>query len=464
MGRGVMTESIDRRAWLSLAVLAGAFGIVSISLSVMNVAFDPLAAEFNDSSAATIGWVLTGYTTMTAALLIAAGRLADAYGRKRLFLIGIVTYVVTSLLGAVAWSAPVIILARVGQGAGAALVTPTSLALLMAVFPVSKRSAVIGIWGSVGSVAAAGGPALGGLVVDTLGWRWVFWLNIPLCFIVFVAGRIWLDESETSDDAGIPDPIGIIFSAAAVGFFALGLAQSGEWGWTDWRTLAALIAGPTFAWLLVARSGTHPNPVLDLKLFESRFFNIGNVVTLLFNIGFTAMILNNVLFLIRVWGYSSTAAGFGITPSPLSAALVAPFAGRLADRIGTRAMIIPGLGLLLIGLGLLIVGIGDEPTYWTRWFPAALFFGSGVGFTFTNLSSAAVADTPPSRLALASATNGAARSVGTVLGPALVIGIVGSATGLASSPLFDRVWMVSAVVVAIAIVVAWQLPRRTVAG
>jgi EmrB/QacA subfamily drug resistance transporter len=454
-----VTDSIDRRAWLSLAVLAGAFGVVSISLSVMNVAFDPLAKEFDDASAATIGWVLTGYTTMTAALLIAAGRLADAFGRKRLFLQGLAIYVVTSLLGAVAWSAPVIILARVGQGAGAALVTPTSLALLMATFPVSKRSTVIGIWGSVGAVAAAGGPALGGLVIDNLGWRWVFWLNIPLCLIAWIAARVWLDESSDPDASGSPDPWGIVLSAGAVGFLALGLAQSGEWGWIDTRTVAALVAGPLFGLILVRRSSRHPNPVLDLSLFTSKTFNLGNIVTLLFNIGFSAMILNNVLFLIRVWDYSSTAAGFGITPSPLSAALVAVFAGRLADRVGTRALIIPGLGMLLVGLALLLTMVGDDPAYWTRWFPSALCFGSGVGMVFTNLTSAAVADSPSSRLALASATNGAARSVGTVLGPAMVIGIVGSATGLASTVLFDRVWSVSAVVIAVALVVAWQLPR-----
>ena len=426
----------------------------------MNVAFDALVTEFSSTSTATLGWVLTGYTTMTAAMLIAAGRIADAYGRTRTFLAGLAVFAAASLLGAVAPNPTVLIIARVAQGLGAALVTPTSLALLLTIYPPTKRSTVIGIWGSVGAVAAAGGPAFGGLVVDTLGWRWVFWFNVPLCLAMWWFARRWLTRDEGDADAGAPDAIGIVLSAVAVGALALGLAQSGEWGWADTRTIGALIAGPALAAIVAVRSARHPVPVLDLALFKLRSFTVGNVVNLLFNVAFSAMILNNVLFLSRVWDYSQTEAGFGITPSPLSAAVVANLAGRAADRIGARALIIPGIALFAGALLFLAYGIGTEPTYWTRWFPAALCFGTGVGLTFTNLSSVSVADVPPHQLAVASATNGAARSIGTVLGPAFVIGTIGAASGIESAGVFDQVWLISAVVAGFALIGAWMLPRE----
>ncbi|MFT7597929.1 MAG: EmrB/QacA subfamily drug resistance transporter [Acidimicrobiales bacterium] len=444
----------------ALAVLAGSFGIVSVALSAMNVAFDALVTEFSGTSTATLGWTLTGYTTMTAALLIAAGRIADAYGRTRTFLVGVAVFGAASVLGAVAWSPAAIIGARMVQGVGAALVTPTSLALLLTIYPPSKRSTVIGIWGSVGAVAAAGGPAFGGLVVDTLGWRWIFWFNVPVCLLLGWFGHRWLERDQGDAQAGAPDALGIALSALAVGALALGLGQSGEWGWADPRTVGTLAAGPIFAVVVTYRSSRHPVPVLDLALFRLRSFNAGNIVNLLFNVAFSAMILNNVLFLSRVWGYSQTEAGFGITPSPLSAALVAQLAGRAADRIGPRALIIPGIALFAAALIFLAFGIGTEPAYWTRWFPAALCFGTGVGLTFTNVSSISVCDVPPARLAVASATNGAARSIGTVLGPAFVVGTIGAASGVEAVAIFDRVWLVSAVVAGAALVFAWFLPGQ----
>ncbi|MDG2113771.1 MAG: MFS transporter [Actinomycetota bacterium] len=454
--------TISRRSWLALAVLVGTFGLVSISLSVMNVAFDALAEEFSDTSTATLGWVITGYTTMTAALLIAAGRLADRYGRKRVFVIGLVTYVATSVLGGAAWGPIAVIVARAGQGVGAALVTPTSLALLLIIFPAERRSTVIGIWGSVGAVAAAGGPALGGLVVDHLGWRWVFWLNLPLCLLAWWAATAWIDESR-GESEGTPDPVGIALSAGAVGFLALGLAQSGDWGWTDPKTMGSLVAGPLLGLALVNRSRSHRSPVIDLGLFRHRSFTVSNLVTLTFNLAFSAMILNNVLFLIRVWGYTAAGAGFGITPSPLSAAIVAQFAGRAADRVGTRRLIMPGIVMFGAGLCSLILWMGTEPTYWTRWFPTAVCFGSGVGMVFTNLSSAAVSDIPASRLAVASATNNAFRAIGAALGPAIVIGTIGAATGVAATERFDSVWVLAAVVAAISFTLASRLPGPPVA-
>ena len=460
------TVGVDKPAygnssgWRPMTVLAGSFGIVSIALSVMNVAFDALVVEFDDTSVATLSWVLNGYTTVTAALLIAAGRIADAYGRRRIFLLGLAVYVIASVAGAVAPSAAWLIAARVGQGVGGALVTPTSLALLLSSYPADRRSTVIGIWGSVGAVAAAGGPALGGLIVDTLGWRWVFWFSVPLSALAWVGAKRWLEETPTENAGGAPDPSGIALSAGAVGFLALGLAQSGDWGWGDQRTIAALVAGPVLSMALVARSRLHPRPVLDLALFKVRSFVVGNLTLLLFNAAFSAMILNNILFLSRVWGYSQAAAGFGITPSPLSAAVMAQLSGRAADRYGTRAMIVPGIVLFLVGVSLLTFGIGAEPQYWTRWFPAALCFGTGVGMVFTNASSAAVSDAPPHRYAIASASNATARAIGSVLGPAFVLGTIGSRSGPDAIGRFDQVWVVTLVVGLISLVLAVQLPGR----
>ena len=452
------TEAIDRRAWLTLVVVAGTFGAVSISLSVMNVTFDALVEEFDNASPATLGWVLTGYTTMSAAVLIAGGRVADAYGRKMVFLTGLSVFTVGSICGAIAWSPSAIIAARVIQGAGAALVTPTSLALLLTMFPATRRSFVIGIWGGVGAVSAAAGPSVGGLIVDTLGWRWVFWFNVPLCLVALGAAVVWLVETVVPDAEGAPDPTGIVLSGLAVGALALGLGQSGDWGWDDPRTVTALIVGPLLGAGLWRRSGTHPVPVLDQSLFRLRSFATANVVTILFNAAFAAMILANVLFLARVWGYTQAGAGLGISPSPLAAAVVAPIAGRFADRIGTRIMIIPGITMVMVGMLILTFFVGTEPDYWRVWFPTALCFGTGVGLTFTNLSSTAVSEVPVARLAVATATNSTSRAIGTVLGPAFVIGTVGGATGIGAADKFDTVWLTAAAVCFLALLASLRLP------
>jgi EmrB/QacA subfamily drug resistance transporter len=395
-----------------------------------------------------------------ASLLLASGRIADVNGRRRVWFVGLGTFLAGSALAGLAPSPAILIAARVVQAVGGALLTPTSLALLLPEFPIERRSMAIGIWGAVGAVAAALGPSLGSAIVDGAGWRWVFYINVPVGVAAWLAGRRLLVESRDPEARGVPDLVGVVLSAAAVGSLALAIVQSDAWGWGDARVVLAMAVAAALGPLFVWRCVRHRSPVLDLTLFRIRSFAVANVTALLFGISFFGMLLANILFLTGVWGYSIFGAGLAVTPGPLVAAMFAPPAGRIADRVGHRSLIVPGILLFAAGMVWYAAAAGTEPAYWSRWFPATLVVGAGVGLTISTLSSAAVVGLPPARFAIGTATNSTARLLGSVLGVAILVAITGERSPADLPAAFDRAWGLFAVIALAAAAVALLLPRR----
>jgi EmrB/QacA subfamily drug resistance transporter len=368
--------------------------------------------------------VLSGYNIAYAAALLTAGRLADRLGRRRIYLTGLVVFVVASGLCGLAPSVPLLIGARVLQACGGALLTPASLALVLPEFPIERRSAAIGVWSAVGGLAAGTGPTIGSLLIEGFGWRWIFLINVVIGAVAVVLGARVLTESKDPAAASRSDVVGALAGVLGVGAIALALTKGNEWGYLGPRTLVAYGAFAVLLPLFVWRCARHRNPVLDLSLVRERSFSVGNAALFCYSMAFFGMFFTNVRFLQQVWGYSVLRSGLAITPGPLAAAFTAPFAGRWADRIGHRRMGVPGPLLFAASVIAVAVVAPSEPSYWTRFFPFFIVTGVGVGLSITILNSASQKYLPPNRFAMGSAFSATVRQLGTALGVALSVALV----------------------------------------
>ena len=429
------------RGWKVLAVCSIAVFLVSLDVTIVNIAFPEILDDFGTDRAA-LSWVLSGYNIAFAASLLTAGRLADRFGRRRIFFIGIWVFTVASALCGVAPSASTLIAARVLQAVGGALIMPASLALVLPEFPIERRSAAIGVWGAVGGLSAAAGPLLGATLIEPIGWRGLFFINAPVCALALVMGARLLVESRDPTATGLPDIFGAVLATSSVALLVLGIVQGEEWGWTASSTLVAFALGGLLLAVFLLRCWRADDPVLDLSLFRMRFFSVANASALLFSVGFFAMIFVNVQFLTGVWGYSVTGAGLAFTPGPLASAVVSAPAGRLADRYGHRVVVVPGALLYALGIMLIVWRVPTTPDYWSTFFPASMVSGVGVGLTIATIGSASNAFLPPTRFAMGGAVNATVRQVGAALGIAVVVALLADlgVPGTDIGGTFDRVY------------------------
>ncbi|MGD9702037.1 MAG: DHA2 family efflux MFS transporter permease subunit [Acidimicrobiia bacterium] len=432
--------TIARNPWVVLLSTSLAVFAVFLDTTILFVAFPSISADFADVSASSLSWVLNAYTIVFAALLVPAGRLADRVGRRRTFLAAVVVFTIASMLCGVAPNAALLVVARIGQAVGAAALVPASLALVLQTFPREKIPVAVAVWGAVGAVAGAAGPTLGAFVVEHLGWRWAFFINLPVGIVSVLLGRRVLPEGREANPGRLPDPAGVVLLAGGLALAAYGIVQTDVWGWGSGRFLGTLAGAAALIVVFVQRCRRVTNPLVDLSLFRSRNFRWANAATVVFATGFNAMFLGNVLFLTRVWGYSIMKAGLAISVGPLIVAATAPFFGRLAGRIGQRRLLVPGGLVWAAGGGYLLVAAGTTPDYVGIYLPGVVLTGLGVSLCLPQLSSAAVQRLPPDQFGSGSAINQAIRNLGATFGVALVVAFT---TGLAPGDALDgfhRVW------------------------
>jgi EmrB/QacA subfamily drug resistance transporter len=414
-----------RRAWKVLAVTSVAVFMSFLDVTIVNIAFPNIQRSFPGDSFAGLSWILNGYNVVFAALLVPAGRLGDRLGRRRIFFVGLTVFLGASAVCGVAPSVPVLVGARVVQAAGAALIVPSSLALVLPEFPLHRRATATAIWSAAGAVAAATGPSLGGVLVHATSWRWVFYVNLAIGLPALIPARRLLTETKRDTEGAIPDVLGAGLLVVGVGAVALGLVQGHAWGWGGGRVLGAVAGGLAVLAVFLVRSARHPAPVVELALFRVRSFSVSVAAVFVYAMGFYALLLSNILFLTGVWHYSILRAGFAVTPGPLTAAAMGVLGGVLSDRFGQRAVAIPGGLLFGAGCALFALRLGATPHYASVFLIATLTTGAGVGLTFASLGSAAVAELPPSRFATGSAVSNCLRQVGAVLGISALVAVLG---------------------------------------
>jgi EmrB/QacA subfamily drug resistance transporter len=452
--------------WSVLGIASLAAFMVFLDTQVLFVAFDDIRASFPSVSFATMSWTLSAYTIALAAALVPAGRMADRFGRKRTFVLGLVAFVLASALCAFAPTSELLVAFRVVQALGAAALVPASLAIVLSVFPDDRVPVAVAIWGAIAAVSAAVGPTAGALLVDGWSWRGVFLVNLPVGAIALWLTVRFVPESREVSRTRFPDPLGILLLAGALTLLALGIVQSDQWQWLSVRTIGVLVAGlAVLAWFVV-RTLDHPHPALDLTLFGARSFRWANIATAAFTIGFTAMFFASIQFLTQVWHYEILKAGLAMMPGPLVVMVLAPLFGRMAANVGQRSLLVPG-GIVYAASGAWFLAVvGTEPAYATELLPGSLLAGLGVAMVIPHLTSAAVQGLPPDAFGAGSAVNQAVRQFGATFGVALTVALLGTVTPLNVLDHFQRIWWMLLVCGVLTSVAALALPRpvRTVAA
>ena len=441
--------------------------MVALEITVIALARDEIAHAFPQASAAALSWIITAYNIGVASVLLPAGWLADRFGRRRVFLWGLAIFGVGSLLSGLAPSAELLIASRVVQSLGGALQFPSGLALLLTAFPIERRQMAIGVWGAMGGLAAALGPSVGALLVEGLGWRSVFLINVPVVSIALLLGPTWLAESRGDTVARRVDLVGVPLASIGVGTFVLAIVQVSDWGWSAPGTLASIGLGVLLLSLFIMRSHRHPAPLFDLSLFRLRSYLVGNLGTVAFATAFFAWLIMLPEFLQRAWEWSVLKSGFAIAPGPMVSSLCAPLAGRLADRLRSpRPLLVVGGLLGVAATAMHLAWTGTEPSYVMGLLVPGIVIGLCAACGFAPLVGAAMRDVPPPRFAMAGAGRTTIFQLSVALGVAAAIGIVGrpgSPGGFLSG--MRWVWVLSlALFAAQALLFATAYPRRDVVG
>jgi EmrB/QacA subfamily drug resistance transporter len=435
-----------RRVNPRLALVVASLGalLAFLDVTIVNVAFPSIRGSFPQSSLASLSWVLNAYNIVFAAFLVPAGRLADLLGRRRLFSAGIVVFAAGSAVCATAPTVAWLIVARGLQAMGAALLVPASLALVIAAFPTERRAHAVGIWGASAAAAAGMGPPLGGALVALGGWRLVFAINVPLGAAAVVATRRALVESRAPGQRALPDLRGAGLLAGSIAALTLAIVKGPDWGWGSLEVVVALAAALVLGALFAQRSRTHPVPVLDPALLRVRSFAVANVVSLVAGVGFYAYLLNNILWLHYVWGWSLLLSGLAVAPAAAVAAVSAGALGRVADAYGARAVAVPGALVWAAAYVWYAREVGTGADFLREWLPGQVLSGLGVGATLPVVASAAVAAVPGGRFATASSIVTSARQLGGVFGISLLIVIVGTPSAATIADRLRHGWLLSA--------------------
>ena len=405
-----------------LLVAAGAAFLALLDTTVANLAVADVRTDFAGATVGGATWLITIYAVVFAALLAPAGRVADVVGRRALLLAGVAAFTSFSLACALAPSLELLLLSRALQGAAAAAMIPASLAVVLVDAPPERRAAAIGFWSAAGALAAAAGPAIGGILVDTVGWRALFLVNVPVGLAI-VAGTRLIPRSAPRHRE-LPDAAGTLLLGGGLAAAALGISQGPEWGWWDDRTVTALIAAVAGVATALWRSTRHATPAIETGLWRSHRFAAANLASLLYGAALFPWMLVGVLFLIGVWGYSPLEAGLAMTPGALIAAVVALRSGPIVARRGPWAVIAAGaLALTVAGLTCALA-LPDDARFLDFWLPIGVLIGIGTGAITTGVSTAAALSVPPERFAAAVGLNQTGRQIGGALGVAVLAALL----------------------------------------
>jgi EmrB/QacA subfamily drug resistance transporter len=408
------TGRLDPRRWWALAAMSLAAFMAYLDNNIVNVAIPTIQRNLH-LSVAGLEWVVSSYLLTLAGLLLVGGRLADVYGRRRLFLLGLAIFTLSSLAAGLAGSGGALIASRAIQGIGAALLLPGTLAIIVATFhDVRERTMAIGISAAVGALALAAGPALGGLISQHLRWGWIFIINVPIGVITFVLALRNVRESRAESAVRRLDLPGLITSAVTLFALTYALIEGNVRGWTSPLILGAfaLAAVGTVVFLVIESRTT--NPMVDLAMFRSREFSGGTGTMMIWAFGILGIYFFTSLYLQETLGFSPVKAGLAFVPMALTVAVSAAIAPQVQARIGAHRSVAFGMLLMLVGLAL-FARLGLQASY-TSLLPGFMLFGAGAGLMQVPLTNAIMAATPPARAGIASALLNASREVAGLLG------------------------------------------------
>lgn len=445
-----------------LTAAGGAF-LAMLDSTAVNIAIPSIRHSLPSASVTGVSWVISAYAVAFAAFLAPSGKLSDALGRRRLFVIGTGLFISSSLLCALSPDLPFLVVARILQGAGAAAMVPASLAILLLDGPADRRTASIGVWSAASSVGAAIGPGVGGGLVDIFGWRAVFFINIPFGVLCMVSAMRLLAQPGPVSLREVPDPLSTVLLALGIGALTAGITESGNWGWRSPQTAACLVAGPVTIGVALLRSRKCRAPAVDTFLWRVRGFAAANMISLLYGMAMYSCVLGSVLYITSVWRFSELQTGLANTPGALMSSSAALVMGRLSARLGgPRPATIGGLVLFFCCCLWLAFRLTSHPAFLTFYLPAGVVGGVGMGAVAMGTSASAAMSAPPALFASASGLNATARQFGGALGIAIMAAILGG-TGSVHAGIgpFRHVFFFCAIAAGVALAVAATWLRIT---
>jgi EmrB/QacA subfamily drug resistance transporter len=412
-------EPTDRRKWLGLAALCSAFFMVILDVAIVNVALPTIQVDL-DFSQKNLQWVVSAYALTFGGLLLLGGRAADLLGRRRVFMLGIAVFAVASLLAGLAWSDTVLIAARAAQGIGAAVMTPAALSILMTTFREgAERNKALGIWGAVGASGGTVGVLLGGILTDTIGWEWIFFLNVPVGLAVMAAAPVLLAESRADAAHRRFDIAGALSVTGAIALLVYALVEADSAGWASAQTLGLIGASAALLALFAAVELRSRAPIMPFSIFRIRAVTGSNVAGLALGGAVFGMIFILTLYMQQVLAYSPLETGLAWLAMSLTAFVSSIAASVLVTRLGTRLPLAVGLVVAAVGL-VLLAQVPTDGDYLVDLMPGLLVTGLGLGSAFVALSIGALEGVSERDAGLASGLVNTTQQVGGALGVAVL--------------------------------------------
>ena len=409
----ILTEA--NRKWWTLGAMCFALFMVMLDNTVVNIALPAIKSDFG-ASISGLSWAVNAYTLSFAVLLVTGGRLGDVFGRKRMFLAGLIAFTLASIGAGLSQSIGQLIFWRAAQGAGAAFLMPGSLSILTDAFHGRERGRALGLWAGISGMALGMGPVLGGLLVEKAGWEWIFFLNVPVALIAVPVTLYAVRESRDPSAVRRIDWAGIGTLSLGMGLVVLALVQGNDVGWSSTRTLLELAVGAAglvaFGWLQIAGD----DPMVDLGFFKNRTFSAGNLVAFLVTYSMFATFFFITLYMQDILHLSPLETGVRFLPMTILIIVTAPIAGRLSDRFGSRWLLAGGMALVALSLGL-ESRITDTSGYLTL-LPAFLVGGVGMGMTMSPMTAAVMGSVDRTKAGAASGVLSMMRMIGGVFGVA----------------------------------------------
>ena len=411
----------ENKKWWTLGAVAFGLFMIMLDNTIVNVALPSIQRDLH-IGISELEWVVNGYALTFAVLMLTGGKLADLFGRRFIFIVGLVIFTAASLACGLAPSAGFLIGARVVQGAGSALMNPATLSIITATFPPRQRGMAIGIWAGVSALALAIGPLVGGVITEQISWNWIFFINVPVGILAIVVARLVIRESRDTSAEQRLDLPGLLSSG--IGLFALtyALIEANSYGWTSARilTLFAIAVVALVAFVLLE---LHQRvPMLDVTLFRNPTFAGANTVMLLVALAMFGVFFYVSLFVQNVLGYSPTQAGATFLPMTLCVVVLAPIAGRISDRYGARWLIAAGM-TLVAGSLVIFAQLDQSSTFWNI-LPGLVIGGAGMAMSMAPTTATAMHAVAVDKAGVGSAVLNSARQVGGSLGIAVMGAIV----------------------------------------
>ncbi|MCL5959292.1 MAG: DHA2 family efflux MFS transporter permease subunit [Chloroflexi bacterium] len=407
--------------WAVLVVLCGGFFMILLDTTIVNIAI-PSISDSLQASLGDILWVVNAYILVYAVLLIPAGRLGDMYGQRNLFAAGMALFVIASATCGFAQDVNQLVAARVAQGVGGALLTPQTLAILTTIFPAERRGAAFGLWGAVAGIAAITGPTLGGVLVTSWSWRWVFYVNLPIGVVALAATFLIVPNLRMGRRHGF-DPVGILLVSVGLLGIVFGLIEGQRY---QWSTIGAgitvpevIVGGILIIIAFVAWEFTQREPLVPLSLFRDRNFSLMNWAGAVISIGMFGIVLLFTIYLQSVLGMSAMNAGLTMAPSSVVSLFVAPLSGRLSDKIGGKFILLAGFVLFAVGIWLSAM-VATTSSTWSTFLIPLLILGVGQGCVFAPMATVALRNVEPAMAGAASGVFNTTRQVGAAIGSAAI--------------------------------------------